>query len=72
MTNDSKGDADTASSDVPAPEEDGTHTDHGAPTDKAHQDAGDGSLTGSTPAGLTVDELLQQANSSKPDDGGTG
>lgn len=48
------------------------HTEQGAPTDKAHQDAGDGSLTGSTPAGLTVDELLEQANSDKPVDGGTG
>ena len=49
-----------------------THTKAGAPTDEAHQDAGDGSLTGSTPAGLTVDELLKQAGSGKPDDGGTG
>lgn len=49
-----------------------THTDQGAPKDKVHEDAGDGSLTGSTPAGLTVDELLEQANSGKTDDGGTG
>lgn len=49
-----------------------THTDQGAPKDKVHQDAGDGSLTGSTPAGLTVDELLEQANSGKTDDGGAG
>lgn len=48
------------------------HTDQGAPTDDLHQDAGDGSLTGSTPAGLTVDELLEQANSDKTDDGGAG
>ena len=52
--------------------DDGASTEQGAPTDKAHQDAGDGSLTGSTPAGLTVDELLEQANSDKPVDGGTG
>ncbi len=65
-------DADTAPSDVEKPAADETHTGHGAPTDEAHQDAGDGSLTGSTPAGLTVDELLEQANSGKPSDGGTG
>ncbi len=68
----SKNDADTAPSDVEKPTVDETHTSQGAPTDEAHQDAGDGSLTGSTPAGLTVDELLKQANSGKPDDGGTG
>lgn len=68
----SKDDADTASSDVEKPTEEETHTGQGAPTDEAHQGAGDGSLTGSTPAGLTVDELLAQANSGKSDDGGTG
>jgi len=68
----SKGDADTAPSDVAKPAADKAHTGQGAPTDEAHQDAGDGSLTGSTPAGLTVDELLEQANSGKPMDGGTG
>ncbi len=67
-----KDDADTAPSDVEKPTADETHTGQGAPTDEAHQDAGDGSLTGSTPAGLTVDELLEQANSDKPNDGGTG
>lgn len=54
------------------PADTGTHTDQGAPKDKVHEDAGDGSLTGSTPAGLTVDELLEQANSDKTDDGGAG
>ncbi len=68
----SKDDADTAPSDVEKPTADETHTGQGAPTNKAHQDAGDGSLTGSTPAGLTVDELLKQANSGKSDDAGTG
>lgn len=58
--------------DTGAPAADAAHTAQGAPTDQAHQDAGDGSLTGSTPAGLTVRELEQQANSDKPDDGGTG
>ena len=32
--------------------EDGAHTAGGAPTDQAHRDAGDGTLTGSVPAGL--------------------
>lgn len=68
----SKDDADTAPSNVARPTPDRAHTGQGAPTDEAHQDAGDGSLTGSIPAGLTVDELMEQANSNKPNDGGTG
>lgn len=64
--------ADTTPSDTPAPDASGKHTDQGAPTDVAHQDIGDGSLTGSIPAGLTADELLRLANSNKPSDGGTG
>ncbi len=67
-----KDDADTAPSDVEPPIEEDTHTDQDAPTDETHRNAGDGSLPGSTPAGLTVDELLEQANSGKTDDGGTG
>ncbi len=55
-----------------APAEPDAHTPQGAPTDEAHQDAGDGALTGSIPAGLTVDELQEQASSGKTDDGGTG
>ena len=47
-------------------------TEQGAPTDKTHKDAGDGSSTGSVPAGLTVDELEQQAGKPVNDDGGTG
>jgi len=72
MMSGSQNDADTAPSDAEPPMEDRGHTDSGAPTDQAHQDAGDGSLTGSIPAGLTVDELMEQANSNKPSDGGTG
>ena len=72
MMSGSQDDAETAPSDVEKPTEDETHTDQGAPTDQAHQDAGDGALTGSVPAGLTGDELLEQANSGKSDDGGTG
>lgn len=59
-------------SDVERSGEADKHTDRGAPTDELHRDAGDGSLTGSTPAGLTVDELLDQANSGQSDDGGAG
>ena len=72
MMSDSKDDADMAPSDVDVPTEDSAHTGQGAPTDDAHKDAGDGSLTGSIPAGLTVDELMKQANSNRPSDGGTG
>lgn len=54
------------------PADDGTATKQGAPTDKAHQDAGDGTLTGSVPAGLTADELQRQAEQPRTDDGGTG
>jgi hypothetical protein len=54
----------------PTPE--GTHTGQGAPTDREHKEAGDGTLAGSTPAGLTSAELQQQAQSDKTDDGGTG
>lgn len=72
MMSGSKDDADTAPSDVEVPIEESAHMGQGAPTDEAHQDAGDGSLTGSIPAGLTVDELMKQANSNKPSDGGTG
>ena len=72
MTSGSKGDADAAPSDVEQPVKDETHTGQGAPTDDAHLDAGDGSLTGSIPAGLTADELQKQANSGNAVDGGTG
>lgn len=53
------------------PTDEPTQTGSGAATDKAHQEAGDGSATGSVPAGLTVNELLKQADE-KRDDGGTG
>ena len=68
----SKDDADTAPSDVAPPTTDSAHTGQEAPTDEAHQDAGDGSLAGSMPAGLTADELMDQADSNKPGDGGAG
>ncbi|MBP0491637.1 hypothetical protein [Roseomonas indoligenes] len=51
---------------------DGTHTAGGAPTNKAHLDDGDGTLTGSVPAGLTSEELRKLAESDKTDNSGTG
>ena len=50
---------------------DASHTEGGAPTDKAHEDAGDGSLSGSIPAGLTADELHKIAESDKTTESGT-
>jgi hypothetical protein len=47
------------------------HTAGGAPTDQAHQDAGDGTLTGSVPAGLGLEQLREAANNDKTDDSGT-
>jgi len=47
------------------------HTPEGAPTDAAHQDAGDGALTGSVPAGLTTDELRERASDGGRDDAAT-
>lgn len=51
---------------------DETHTESGAPTDKAHREDGDGSLTGSVPAGLTPDELRRIAENDKIVEPGTG
>ena len=64
--------SDTTPTNAEPPENDADHTEGGAPTDKAHGDAGDGSLTGAVPAGLSGDELQKIANSGKTDDGGTG
>jgi hypothetical protein len=47
------------------------HTDQGAPTDATHQDAGDGSLTGSVPAGLTPEQLRERAERPGRDDPGS-
>ena len=62
----------TTPTDAEPPKADAGHTEGGAPTDKAHEDAGDGALTGAVPAGLSGDELQEIANSGKTDDGGTG
>ena len=47
------------------------NTEQGAPTDAAHQGSGDGSLTGSIPAGLTAEELLERAKQGERDDAGS-
>ena len=51
--------------------EDDAHTAEGAPTDQAHRDAGDGTLTGSVPAGLSLEQLREAAKGDKTDDSGT-
>lgn len=48
-----------------------THTKSGAPTDKAHLEAGDGTLKGSIPAGLSPEELRKIAEEDKSVDSGT-
>ena len=48
-----------------------THTSSGAPTDKAHIEAGDGALKGSIPAGLSLEELRKIADEDKSVDSGT-
>ena len=50
--------------------EDGAHSTGGAPTDQAHQGAGDGTLTGSVPAGLSLKQLREAAKGDKTDDSG--
>ena len=62
--------ANKAKPDTEPPAEHGAHTEGGAPTDQAHQDAGDGTLTGSVPAGLSLEQLRKAANT-KMDDSGT-
>jgi hypothetical protein len=54
-----------ASPDAKRPAPDEIHTGQGAPTDRAHEGAGDGTLTGSTPAGLTTRELEDEAKSDR-------
>ena len=51
--------------------EDGAHSTGGAPTGQAHRDAGDGTLTGSVPAGLSLKQLREAAKGDKTDDSGT-
>ncbi|HEX2943347.1 MAG TPA: hypothetical protein VHO91_20000, partial [Rhodopila sp.] len=56
---------------VPSGPAEPRHTAQGAPTDAAHQDAGDGALTASVPAGLTREQLAERARTSGRDDAGT-
>ena len=50
---------------------DAEHTAQGAPTDAAHQAVGDGSLTGSIPAGLTIREMEERRKNAPRDDAGS-
>ena len=50
---------------------DPAHTADGAPTNQAHQDAGDGTLVGSIPAGLSPKEMDALANTDQLSEGGT-
>ncbi|WP_340316515.1 hypothetical protein [Rhizorhabdus argentea] len=52
--------------------DDPEHSPSGAATDQAHAAAGDGTLQGAIPAGLTPEELLKIARAEPTDDGGTG
>ena len=66
-------DAESIPSDVEPPDaSDETHTEGGTPTDKAHEEVGDGSLTGSIPAGLTVSEMEEFMKKETGNEGGTG
>ncbi|MGK2911323.1 MAG: hypothetical protein ACSLE1_16205 [Sphingobium sp.] len=58
--------------DVPASKKDASHTESGAPTNAAHEAVGDGTLTGSVPAGLTPDEMEDMANTDQSGEPGTG
>jgi hypothetical protein len=48
-----------------------TQTPSGAPTDEAHKEAGDGTLVGSVPAGLSLDELQKIADDDQSVESGT-
>jgi hypothetical protein len=63
--------ANKAGPEAEPPAGDDAHTARGAPTDRAHQGADDGTLTGSVPAGLGLEQLREAANNDKTDDSGT-
>jgi len=58
--------------DPKAAPDDPLHTKGGAPTNAAHQAVGDGTLTGSVPAGLTPEEMEEMAKGDQQAEGGTG
>lgn len=56
----------------PKQKPDQAHTPQGAPTDRAHERAGDGTSQGAVPAGLTREQLKEIGRSEKTDNTGTG
>jgi hypothetical protein len=62
---------DLAVPDPKAAPDDPLHTPGGAPTNAAHAAVGDGTLTGSVPAGLTPEEMEAIANDDQRAEGGT-
>jgi hypothetical protein len=73
MANDKDKPAEESAADEQGPgKKPAASTPEGAPTDEAHRDAGDGTLQGSVPAGLTTEQLRKRAKSGQRDDGGTG
>jgi hypothetical protein len=54
---------------MPDPQEEPTHTESGAPTDEAHREVGDGTLTGSMPAGLSPEEMAERSQDESVDSG---
>jgi hypothetical protein len=65
---DSAGPASARGSVIAGPQ---TQTPSGAPTDQAHKDVGDGTLVGSIPAGLSLDELQKIADNDQSVESGT-
>lgn len=52
--------------------DDPAHSESGAPTNQAHREAGDGTLVGSIPAGLSPDEMDEAENLDQSAESGTG
>lgn len=63
---------DPAVPDPKAAPDDPLHTPGGAPTNAAHQAVGDGTLTGSAPAGLSPEEMAAMAEKDQLSESGTG
>lgn len=58
--------------DPTASPDDPLHTPGGAPTNAAHEAVGDGTLTGSAPAGLSPEEMAAMAAKDQLSESGTG